>query len=91
LKTYRTLTVNRAAVEVVLDLERTAGAVGYALFGRCEEASPDDHPGVWREVRRGYDELGFGAPARLFRHVVSRVEPIEPTPSVRREVSGTAV
>jgi hypothetical protein len=78
LKTYRNLTVNASAVQVVLDPEQQRG---YALFGACEEVSPETYPEVWREVRRGFEEIGFGVPGRLFRHLANRAEPIAVAPA----------
>jgi hypothetical protein len=73
MKTYRNLSVNKQTVRMVFDFERLTG---YALFGTCEEVSPDAHPDAWKETCAGFASLGFGKPSRMFRHVCERVEPI---------------
>jgi hypothetical protein len=81
MKTYRNLAADCAAVQVVADFEERSGPVGYALLGRCVEVPAADHPDIWREVCRGFKEVGFGVPARLFRHAVERIAPLAATPA----------
>jgi len=73
MKTFRNLTVNKAAVRLVFDLETLRG---YALYGQCEEIAPDAHPEAYRRVCEGIDALKFGKPSRFFRHVSDRIEPV---------------
>jgi hypothetical protein len=73
MKTYRNLVTNRASVRLVFDLEALRG---YAIFGVAEEIPGEEAPEAHREICAGFEKLGYGRPARIWRHLADRIEAV---------------
>jgi hypothetical protein len=73
MKTFRNLAVNKASVRLVFDL---VALRGYALFGVAEEIPGEEAPAAHAQVCAGFTALGQARPARIWRHVADRIEPV---------------
>jgi hypothetical protein len=75
LKTWLNLKTNRLVTRALID---PSTFTGYLATGLVEEYRPAEEPAAWEATCRGFSAGGWGRPARAFRFVADRIEPVGP-------------
>jgi hypothetical protein len=75
LKTFLNLKSNRLVTRALID---PFSFTGFQATGLVEEYLPEQEPAAWEATCRGFAAGGWGRPARAFRFVADRIEPLAP-------------